>query len=246
MTWRCTLIQRRLPDYPDGDLSPFWKRQVAAHLEVCPDCRQELEELTQVVRLYQTHPLPDPGPAFWQDFERELHVKLAQLNQIPEPTPWRLGLPHYILGATALAGILVLAVYLGPFSGPSPTPQVANLQEKGQALEAPLPQKEYRAKRATVAAPESPSATMAKPADVAPAAKSEAPPVRFAQPEPTPAEEAEYSLAAGRFGGAEGKATRKEGLWPDDDILSWDVDAVVADLSREERENLRKRLESGR
>jgi anti-sigma factor RsiW len=246
MTWRCTLIQRRLPDYPDGDLSPFWKRQVAAHLEVCPDCRRELEELTQVVRLYQAHPLPDPGPAFWQDFARELHVKLAQVNQTPEPTPWRLRLPHYILGATALAGILVLAVYLGPFTGPSATPQIAHLQEKTQGSETPLPQGEARAQKVTVAAPAPPSPTMAQPAAMAPADKSKAPPVRFAQPEPPPAEEAEYSLAAGRFGAAEGKATRKEGLWPDDDILSWDVDAVVADLSREERENLRKRLESGR
>ncbi len=246
MTWRCALIQRRLPDYPDGDLSPFWKRQVAAHLEVCPDCRRELEELTEVVRLYQSHPLPDPGPAFWQDFERELHVKLAQVNQTPEPTPWRLRLPHYIVGATALAGILVLAVYLGPFTGPSATPQLAHRQEKTKVTEAPLPQREHRAQRATVAAPAPPSPTMAQPAAMAPADKSEAPPVRFAQPEPPPAEEAEYSLAAGKFGAAGRKATEEEGFWLDNDILSWDVDAVVADLSREEREDLRKRLESGR
>ena len=41
-------------------------------------------------------------------------------------------------------------------------------------------------------------------------------------------------------------ATGEEGLWPHDDILSWDVDAVVADLSREEREELKQRLESRR
>jgi len=89
MKWRCALIQRRLPDYPDGDLNPFWKRQVASHLEVCPDCRQEAEELAEVMSLYQAEPLPDPGPAFWQDFQQELHLKLAQVNQTPAPSPWR-------------------------------------------------------------------------------------------------------------------------------------------------------------
>jgi anti-sigma factor RsiW len=120
MKWRCTLIQQRLPDYPDGDLSPFWKRQVASHLEVCPECRREVEEITEVVSLYQAHPLPDPGPEFWQNFDRELHLKLAQLNQVnqaPESTPRRLRLPHYVLGATAaMVAMLALAVYLGPFS----------------------------------------------------------------------------------------------------------------------------------
>ena len=119
MKWRCALIQRRLPDYPDGDLSPFWKRQVASHLEVCPDCRQEAEALGEVMSLYRAHPLPDPEPAFWQDFQQELHLKLAQVNQTPAPAPWRLRLPYYLVGAGATAMVLVLAVYLGPWSQPS-------------------------------------------------------------------------------------------------------------------------------
>ena len=132
MKWRCALIQRRLPDYPDGDLSPFWKRQVASHLEVCPDCRQEAEALGEVMSLYRAHPLPDPEPAFWQDFQQELHLKLAQVNQTPAPSPWRLRLPYYLVGAGATAAILVLAVYLGPFSQPSAPLPLAKPQEETQ------------------------------------------------------------------------------------------------------------------
>jgi len=44
----------------------LWKRLVEAHLKACPECRRELEELAEVVRLYQAEPLPDPGPEFWQ------------------------------------------------------------------------------------------------------------------------------------------------------------------------------------
>ena len=71
MKWRCALIQRRLPEYPDGDLSPFWRRHVAAHLEVCPHCRQEAADLGEVMSLYKAHPTPEPDPSFWQNFEQE-------------------------------------------------------------------------------------------------------------------------------------------------------------------------------
>ncbi len=271
MKWRCALIQRKLPDYPDGELSPFWKRQVAAHVEECPECRRELEELSAVVRLYQDHPLPDPGPAFWQEFERELHLKLAQVNQGPELAPRYRYLPHYLVGATALAGILALAVYLGPFSRPTPAPQLAHRLEKSQVPAAPLAE---RAPQAPPAAPLSKEAPQGPPA--APLAKGafKAPPVtlgatasppraktrppavasadtakprtlQVAQPEP-PSAEAEYSLAAGKLEAAPRPALGGEGLWPDDDFPSWDVSAVAADLSRQQREDLKRRLESRR
>jgi len=69
----------------------------------------------------------------------------------------------------------------------------------------------------------------------------------MAEPESMPNEEARYSLAAGKLE----KETRpsvfgERGLWPEDDFPSWDVDSVVADLSREERADLKKRLESRR
>lgn len=250
MTWRCALIQRRLPDYPDGELSPFWKRLVAAHLEVCPECRRELKELSEVVRLYQSQPLPDPGPAFWQAFERELHLKLARVNQSPEEEASRLRrLPHYVLGALALAGILALAVYLGPFSSSPPVPQLAQRQEEARVPPAPLIQRPSPPPpQATAAAPEPPPA-IAKtlPPEPASTERIKALADRMARPEPRPAQEARFSLTAGKlkemplptvFGA--------QGLWPEDDFPSWEVDTVVADLSPEERADLRRRLESRR
>lgn len=245
MTWRCALIQRRLPDYPDGDLSPFWRRLISAHVQVCPECRRELEELSEVARLYQTHPPTDPGPAFWQEFERELHVKLAQVNQSPEPQPRRLRLPHYLVGATALAGVLALAVYLGPFAPESPAPQRAHRQGESKTPDLPLRQEMKRAKKATAAAPAPPSSGASQPAAVAFPDKAEAPAVQFAKPESTPAEEAGYRLAASKLEDAK-TAKEEEDLWSEDDILSWDVDSLVADLSREEQQTLKSRLESRR
>jgi hypothetical protein len=251
MKWQCALIQPRLPDYPDGELSPFWRRRVEAHLKKCPDCRRELEELAAVVRLYQAEPLPDPGPAFWQEFEQELHLKLAQVNQRQqEPAP-RLGrLPHYIFGAAALAGVVALAVYLGPFSSPTSTPKMAQLQEEAQIAPTQTAQVQEppRARQEIAAAPEPPPA-IAKtlPPEPNSTEKIKALADRLARPGPRFSEEAKVSLAAGKLESAPRPSSlAAQGLWPEDDFPSWDVDAVVADLSPEERVDLKRRLESRR
>lgn len=236
MKWVCALVQRRLPDYPDGDLTPFGKRRVAAHLAVCPDCRREWEELKEVVNLYESHPLSEPAPAFWEEFNRELHLKLARVNQAPSPEPRRFRLPQYVLGAAALAGIVTVAVYLAPLAGISPAPRVAQRQEGAPAPVAAVPP----------AAPEGLKMRSMSPVPPAPVAKEAAPaaPALLAKPEAAPAAESDYSLAAGKTGAARESRPEKNGLWPDDDFLSWDVDAAVADLSRPERETLKKTLES--
>jgi hypothetical protein len=246
MTWRCALVQPRLPAFPDGDLSPFWRRVVAAHLKVCPECRRELEELTEVVRLYQSQPLPDPGEAFWQEFDRELHVKLAQVNQAPEPQPRRLRLPHYVMGATALAGVLALAVYLGPFMQNSSTPKVAQRLAETKSQEVTLDRERPRAQRAKAEAPAPPPAEASRSLALTPPGKPLTSAAQLAAPESAPAKDAKFSLAASQGEGSRQSAEDEDDLWADDDFLSWDADSLVADLSPEEQQVLKSRLESRR
>jgi anti-sigma factor RsiW len=246
MKWRCTLIQQRLPDYPDGDLSPFWKRQVSSHLEVCPECRQELQEITEVVSLYQAHPLSDPGPEFWQDFNRELHLKLAQLNQAPQPTPRRLSLPHYVLGATAaMVAMLALAVYLGPFSEIVSKPKLAQTQQECQAPAMALRQELPQAQMATAPAPAplpqggviTRGALALSPKDLV---------VKVTKPVSSAAVEPQYTLASGSLNADQKAAVEVEKLLSEDDVLDWDVDSAVAGLSREQQQRIKSKLESGR
>ena len=249
MKWRCTLIQQRLPDYPDGDLSPFWKRQVASHLEVCPECRQELEEITEVVSLYQAHPLSDPGPEFWQDFNQELHLKLAQVNQAPEPTPRRLRLPHYVLGGTAaMVAMLALAVYLGPFSETvsktAVKPQLAHRQQEAKAPAMALHKEPPRAKMATAPAPTPPTPAAVKMGVLTPSPKVLAD--KVAKSVALPAGEPQYKLASGTLNAKQQVALDVERLLSEDDVLDWDVDSVVIDLSREQQQRIKSKLESGR
>jgi anti-sigma factor RsiW len=145
--WQCALLQRWLPEYPDGDLPAFWKRRLDNHLEHCPECRQELAALREVVAVIKAAPVAEPEPEFWSEFSRELHLKLARVaNEVQEspaaaPKPWWLRLP-YLLGAPALA---VLALWIMTyFSNPerpalAPPPQVAQeaAPEAPKLVEAP-------------------------------------------------------------------------------------------------------------
>jgi Putative zinc-finger len=134
MKWQCTLLQRWLPDYPDGDLSVFWRGRLKAHLEHCPACRDEVAALREAAAAVQAAPAADPGPEFWNEFSREMHLKLVRAahegKMAPPPrSVWWSRLP-YLVGIPALAGLL-LWVAVGYFTpgGPGLTPsQVAQKQ----------------------------------------------------------------------------------------------------------------------
>ncbi|MFA5111544.1 MAG: zf-HC2 domain-containing protein [Desulfobaccales bacterium] len=133
MRWQCALLQRWLPEYPDGDLPAFAKRWLTAHVERCSACRQELAGLKEAVAAIETTPVGDPGPEFWNQFSRELHLKLAQAaaaGQEPAPRRWGFNLP-YLVGVPALAVLLVWgAVY---FTGSGNPVQDQKLARQAQA-----------------------------------------------------------------------------------------------------------------
>jgi hypothetical protein len=100
-----------------------------------------LAGLEEVVRAVKTAPAPEPEPAFWDNFNRELHLKLAQ--SVPAPAPSRFfRMPYYLVGAPALAVLLLWVAfgYLKPDQPVlAPVPQVAK-QEKALEQMAPPPQ----------------------------------------------------------------------------------------------------------
>lgn len=113
MRWQCALLQRWLPEYPDGDLPAFWQARLVSHLEHCPACRRELAALREVVENLRAAPVTDPAPEFWEAFSREMHLKLVHAAQSPQsvpapPSPRRFKI-RYVLAAPALA---VLALWL--------------------------------------------------------------------------------------------------------------------------------------
>ena len=170
MKWRCVLFQRWLPDFLDGELKPFWQRRLKAHLDVCAPCRRELEELQETVDVFRGSPLPDPGPAFWQEFDRDLHLKLAQANQAPAPRRYRM--PYYLAGALSAPALAVLIFWAAGYLEPPHKPVLAQLAAPEQLVYVCL----------------------------------------------------------------------DDGLWQEEEYPSWDVNAVLVDLSGQEREILWEKL----
>lgn len=231
MKWRCVLIQRWLPDYPDGELSDFWRRRLEAHLQVCAKCREERAGLQETAEAFRQQPLPAPEPEFWEAFNRELHQKLAQINhQTPASEPRRSKLP-YLLGAPALAVLLIfISSYLVNLQQPGTAPQ--QLAER-QKLEQPRK------------AASEPRLDLAKERPAAPAPASGMGRFREA--------EADQLLMVHQKGqGVNGVAPEQvlyvglnDGLWQEE-VPSWDVEAVLADLSPKERKVLVEKLSSRR
>ncbi len=144
MKWECALLQRWLPEYPDGDLPPWGKRWLKFHLARCSACQQELGELGEVVATIEATPVTDPGPEFWHDFSREMHLKLVQAKPDGQAAPVPAGrrwfrLP-YLLGAPAVAVLLLyVAVHL---TGPgAPIQYQALVKRESAAKMAAVPQK---------------------------------------------------------------------------------------------------------
>jgi anti-sigma factor RsiW len=226
MKWRCALIQRWLPDYPDGDLSPFRRRRLEAHLRVCPDCQKEWAELQEVARIYQEHPLPVPGPNFWEAFNRELHLKLAGLNHGTAPERRRLKAAYW-LGAPAVAVLLLfLSHYLVTLLPQGKAPQLAESQKREQFLETGREPELAKERQSLPSAPE-----------MGQFREADARQVLMIPPQASDGHGVvpEQVIYAGL----------NDGVWQEE-APSWDVEAVVADLSPQERKILVENLTSRR
>ncbi|MCL4501723.1 MAG: hypothetical protein M1438_07675 [Deltaproteobacteria bacterium] len=164
----------------------------------------------------QAAPVPDPGPEFWQQFSREMHLKLVQADQAGKMAPpprsaWWGRLP-YLVGAPALAALLlwVAVGYWNPERpGPAPTAQMA--KSAPPAVTAPV-------------------AEIAKKESAAPAEKMAAAP----QALPPSDETMDFvNVAKTRGNGSEEAA-------PDDD--SDDLDSTLAGMTSQQREAFLQKL----
>lgn len=156
MKWQCALLKRWLPEYPDGDLPAFWRGRLQGHLEHCAACRRELSELRATVAALEAAPVADPGPEFWGEFSRELHLKLARAAYADDPAPQlptgrKFRMP-YLLGGSALAILLLLVAV--QYSGPViPVPDQTRVKPQAAEKMAVAPRKARQAPAVAVTAP---------------------------------------------------------------------------------------------
>lgn len=73
--------------YLDGEVSQTLRGQIEAHLQNCPGCQHELEELRRLSALLQACPVP-PSPQSDTDFAQAVIERAAR----HVPPPWQRGL----------------------------------------------------------------------------------------------------------------------------------------------------------
>jgi hypothetical protein len=222
MKWQCALLQRWLPEYPDGELPALWRAWLRRHVPGCPECRAEAAALAQVVKTIKGAPLADPGPEFWRDMQRELHRQLV--HSVQEAEPAEAQPPHRrrwltrltLVGAPALA---MLAIYLG-----------VQMSEFGPSAPATRPQ---AAREALAPSPRLAASPKAK----APAAlrmeEASAPKTDMAR---RPASGGESLRLAAT---ANGNHDQDE----DADILTWELEPVLTGMNDQEKQLFLDRLE---
>ncbi|HEV8338829.1 MAG TPA: zf-HC2 domain-containing protein [bacterium] len=125
----CRETRDALIETVTGRTPPDLRRAVAAHLEVCANCRREAARFEETVALLRAGPDPDPPLGFWPGFMVQLEERIAR-----EPVGlWarlrrRLTVPA--LGPAAATAVVVVvfvvSTLLRPALGPGPEAQTPN------------------------------------------------------------------------------------------------------------------------
>lgn len=104
----CRRVQLHLDAFRAGQLSPWRARRVAAHLEGCPACRAEREQLQQLdaaLGRWIVEDEPRPG------FERRVWNRIrAAERQQPAPVPAWWPRPAWLLNAACATAVAMVAV----------------------------------------------------------------------------------------------------------------------------------------
>ena len=75
---RCQRIQPHLLALIEGELKQRKREKVARHVAACPACASAMRSLRQTLRVVQTIAVPEPSPAFWQEFGTALHQRIRR------------------------------------------------------------------------------------------------------------------------------------------------------------------------
>lgn len=169
-----TRLRHRLSAFIDGQLSEKERQELATHLEACPACRQELEELRATVLALGGLPQEEAPRSF------ALRPEQAARRVLPSPVGG-LALTMRLAGASLAAALAVLLVVdladlggNGPLPAPAAVPAPETLEEAPPpAAPPPVAPDEFRAEAPYGALEEAPARVTPTPSPVPPELASE-------------------------------------------------------------------------
>jgi anti-sigma factor RsiW len=121
----CRKARQLMPLFAGDDLGPRRTRAVRAHVEACPACRRELEELREALARFKAsakaESVPDWNEGEWKALMARATGGAARNGDEKARQDGRVLLPRWT-AASALGALIGLAVLSALFRGPGPGP----------------------------------------------------------------------------------------------------------------------------
>ncbi len=115
----CTDTHYQLPDFARGKIAGDANEKIIDHLDRCPACRQEVEQLRSLfVQLRELKPIAPPSATYWAMLLPRVH-DVAQRRQAFALPEWiqRFALPVAAAMVVAIFGITVTPFHTGDSFG---------------------------------------------------------------------------------------------------------------------------------
>ena len=81
---KCKLVEKLIPAYIEGTLSPKRSQQLELHIDDCSDCQKELQTFEETIHHASSLPVEYPTPEAWKAFWPTLRVRISQSQTFEE------------------------------------------------------------------------------------------------------------------------------------------------------------------
>ena len=75
---KCKSVEKLIPAYIEGTLSPKRSQQLELHVDDCPHCQKELQTFEETIHHASSLPVEYPTPEAWKAFWPTLRVRISQ------------------------------------------------------------------------------------------------------------------------------------------------------------------------
>ena len=81
---KCKLVEKLIPAYIEGTLSPKRSQQLELHIDDCFHCQKELQTFEETIHHASSVPVEYPTPEAWKAFWPTLRMRISQSQALDE------------------------------------------------------------------------------------------------------------------------------------------------------------------
>ena len=109
----CQNIHELMVDALYDELADKHKAEFDAHLQSCPDCARQYQQMAETLRIMSARETVEPDEAFWTSYSERLAGRLESEHDNLLRTNRPIRLPHLALRVGAVAALLMVGIFLG-------------------------------------------------------------------------------------------------------------------------------------